>query len=261
MAWSKRIRKKSRYLKGTERTNTGERLHHGHTLGEWAEHYGCGVQQNGLTEFTKHCRQMFNEVLILVNQDLATLNQPKLDRYAFEWIKQADVVSASWDRTMERYMNSKAFAPWPNRDVSTPMYCSPVMLTSFTSRTNASIRNDSSLVKRGFMEMSCSTSSLTSVEFNVAKRCNENHNLIENDLHYLQHTANVIVPHTDVLHLVMNGTYDTILESNATCHVVNSIQCATPSTTFERTQIPTTVLLWVINPYGSSPLERVTSVY
>ncbi len=68
--------------------------------------------------------------------------------------------------------------------------------------TNASIRNEASLSKRGFMEMSCSTSSLISVECNKARRCNKNHNLIEIDLH-IQHTANVIVPHTDVLHLVM----------------------------------------------------------
>ena len=85
--------------------------------------------------------------------------------------------------------------------------------------------------------MSCSTSSLSSVESNVAKRCNENHNLIDIDLH-LQHTANVIVPHTDVLHLVMDGTYDTILDSGATCHVVNSIQYATPQYNFKKNTNP-----------------------
>ena len=57
------------------------------------------------------------------------------------------------------------------------------------------------------------------------------------DLH-LQHTANVIVPHTDVLHLVMDGTYDTILDSGATCHVVNSIQYATPQFNFRKNTNP-----------------------
>jgi hypothetical protein len=62
---------------------------------------------------------MFNEALALVNLDLAILNQPKLDRYAFEWIQEADAVSAAWDRKMERYLNSKVIAPMPKRGVST----------------------------------------------------------------------------------------------------------------------------------------------
>jgi hypothetical protein len=111
---SKRLKKKSRYPKGTERTIIGERLHQDHTLGECAEQYGCGVVQLGLTEFTKHAGQMFNTALAQVNLDLVILNRPPLDRYdVFERIQEADVASAAWDKKIERYSNSKAIAPWP----------------------------------------------------------------------------------------------------------------------------------------------------
>jgi hypothetical protein len=138
VALSKRIRQKSRYPKGTQRTLTGERLHHGHTLGEWAMRYGCGVQQVGYTEYTAHCGQRFNEVLGLVNQDLEKLNQPTIKRESFEWINEADILAYKWAAKIEAFSQTDEVRTWDNSTdssidlvltrpkksaVSTPMYC------------------------------------------------------------------------------------------------------------------------------------------
>ncbi len=114
VALKKRIRQKSRYPKGTQRTLTGERLHYGHTLGEWAMRYGCGVQQKGYTEFTAHCGQMFNEVLGLVNQDLEKLNQPTIKRESFEWINEADILAYEWAAKIVAFSQTDEVGTWDN---------------------------------------------------------------------------------------------------------------------------------------------------
>jgi hypothetical protein len=153
----------------------------------------------GRTQLTANARRRFNEVLCLVQGDLAILGRSPINCNNFEWITYAETIFSEWDRKQEKNINAQAQVSLTKREVSTSMYCSPVNLTSSISRTNASIRNVSTLTKRGFMEMSCSTSSLSSLESKLANHINQNHNLIYINLH-LQHIANVVVPHTDVLH-------------------------------------------------------------
>ncbi len=94
---SKQLKKKqSHYPSDAQQTIAGERLHYGYTLAEWAERYGCGVLKWGRTQFTTNAQQRFNEVLCLVQSDLAILGRPPINRDRFEWITFADAIFSEW---------------------------------------------------------------------------------------------------------------------------------------------------------------------
>jgi hypothetical protein len=208
-------------------SKTNELVVESMNLAQWADIYCHYALHEGFeVKETRKAMLTFNILLNMTENLQESQGKPLTSRSDFPKVDYADTAYVAYLDAKEEAINEAAIANKRRREVSNTYYHSSNFLTTLSSydyKANEMPTVGSTTQKVG-MPGSIVNASSNSSESSVVFESNKRIKL--NSLQYaISHQANVIV--CKYAYLARSDLYDTIVDSGATCHIINDTKYAT----------------------------------